>query len=46
MIHDTTTAFIYNVTAGLEGQAVPPRRGGPEFPTVLLLQVVADASLR
>jgi hypothetical protein len=46
MIHDIITATKYTVTAGLEGQAVPPRRGGPEFPTVLLLQVVADASLR
>jgi hypothetical protein len=46
MIHDITTAFIYTVIAGLEGQAVPPSRGGPEFPTVLLLQAAVDASLR
>jgi hypothetical protein len=45
MIHEITTAFIYTVTVELEGQAVPPSRGGPEFPTVLLLQVADDASL-
>ena len=46
MIHEIIATIIYTVTAGLKGQAVPPRRGGPEFLTVLLLQAVVDASLR